>query len=370
MRTSPRTLVVGTVVAGSLATLTLAADVIAPENLVAVTMAGSLGSVLPDIDLKDSRPSRALFAGLAVFFSFELLFHFAPRLSIAEMWILWLATLLFVRYGLHTAFHRLTNHRGVWHSWIAGLASAFATVIIFYYVFDRPDGVAWLAGGFLLIGFLTHLILDEIYSVDVLGNHIKRSFGTAFKPFDWRNPAGFGAYGGRCRAPAAHYAFDHDVLRRHHLAPDVGGAASAPAAAGRLVWRYYRPQPARRQAGTRRRSRAANHGISASGRYGGSRKAGNAITRSGCRQISGAPPPPRGNASAAPRDRSRRGLRSASAPHARVMLESLSAVDSEVIPCTLAHSVRAWRFCEAGSVLVSNGDSAPSNGASRFSTFA
>ena len=108
MANFPTHIVVGTVVAGSLATLTLAADVIAPENLIAVTMAGSLGSVLPDIDLKDSRPSRALFAGLAVFFSFALLFHFAPKLSIAEMWILWLATLLFVRFGLHTAFHRLT----------------------------------------------------------------------------------------------------------------------------------------------------------------------------------------------------------------------------------------------------------------------
>ncbi len=190
MANFPTHIVVGTVVAGTLATLTLAADVIAPENLVAVTLAGSLGSVLPDIDLKDSRPSRALFAGLAVFFSFALLFHFAPRLSIAEMWALWLGSLLFVRYGLHQAFHRLANHRGVWHSWIAGLASAFATVLIFYYVFDRPDGVAWLAGGFLLIGFLTHLILDEMYSVDVLGNHIKKSFGTAFKPFDRRNPGG------------------------------------------------------------------------------------------------------------------------------------------------------------------------------------
>ncbi len=108
---------------------------------------------------------------------------------------MWLATLLFVRYGLHTAFHKLTSHRGVWHSWIAGLACAFATVIIFYYVFDRPDGVAWLAGGFLLIGFLTHLILDEIYSVDVLGNHIKRSFGTAFKPIDLRNPWGSAVMG-------------------------------------------------------------------------------------------------------------------------------------------------------------------------------
>jgi hypothetical protein len=190
MANFPTHIVVGTIVAGSLATLTLAADVIAPENLVAVTMAGSLGSVLPDIDLKDSRPSRALFAGLAVFFSFALLFHFAPRLSIAEMWILWIGTLLFVRYGVHTMFHRFTSHRGIWHSLIAGLVCALATVIIFYYVFDRPDGVAWLGGGFLLIGFLTHLILDEMYSVDVLGNHIKKSFGTAFKPIDMRNPAG------------------------------------------------------------------------------------------------------------------------------------------------------------------------------------
>ncbi len=193
MANFPTHIVVGTIVAGSLATLTLAADVIAPENLVAVTMAGSLGSVLPDIDLKDSRPSRALFAGLAVFFSFALLFHFAPHLSIVEMWTLWLGTLLFVRYGLHTMFHRLATHRGVWHSWIAGIACAFATVLIFYYVFDRPDGVAWLAGGFLLIGFLTHLILDEMYSVDVLGNHIKKSFGTAFKPIDMRNPVGSAA---------------------------------------------------------------------------------------------------------------------------------------------------------------------------------
>jgi hypothetical protein len=182
-------IVVGTIVSGSLATLTLAADVIAPENLVAVTMAGALGSVLPDIDLKESRPSRALFAGLAIFLSFAVLFHFATRLSIAEMWLLWVGTLLFVRYGLHTLFHRYAVHRGIWHSILAGIVCAFATAIVFYYAFGRPDGVAWLAGGFLFVGFLTHLILDEIYSVDVMGTHIKKSFGTALKFVDTRHPA-------------------------------------------------------------------------------------------------------------------------------------------------------------------------------------
>ena len=177
----------GTVVAGALATLTLAADVVAPENLVAVTMAGVLGSVLPDIDLKDSRPSRAMFAGLAVFFSFAVLFNVATKYSIAEMWVLWLGTLVLVRYGLHAVFHRLSVHRGIWHSLLAGAFSSVATAVVYYHVLGRHEGVAWLAAGFMMIGFLTHLILDEMYSVDVMDTRIKASFGTALKLFDTRH---------------------------------------------------------------------------------------------------------------------------------------------------------------------------------------
>lgn len=180
---------VGTVAAGALATLTLAADVIAPENLIAVTMAGVLGSVLPDIDLKESRPSRAMFAGLAVFFSFMVLFTFATTRSIAELWIMWLGTMVFVRYGLHTIFHRLSVHRGIWHSILAGAFCAITTAVVFRYVLGRHDGVAWLAGGFLFIGYMVHLILDEMYSVDVMDVRVKSSFGTAVKFIDKRYPA-------------------------------------------------------------------------------------------------------------------------------------------------------------------------------------
>ena len=186
MANFPTHILVGTVVSGTLATLTLAADVIAPENLVAVTLAGCVGSVLPDIDLKDSRPSKALFAGLAIFFSFALLFHFAPHLSILEMWALWLGTLLFVLFGLQKLFHKYSVHRGVWHTITAAIVCSFATAIFFYYALGRPDGVAWLGAGFMFIGYLTHLTLDEIYSVDVLGAHIKKSFGTALKLIDMR----------------------------------------------------------------------------------------------------------------------------------------------------------------------------------------
>ncbi len=179
---------VGTVAAGALATLTLAADVVAPENLVAVTMAGVLGSVLPDIDLKDSRPGRAMFAGLGVFFSFAVLFTYATRYSIAELWILWLGTLVLVRYGLHAVFHYLSVHRGIWHSILAAFFCSAATAIVFYHILGKHEGVAWLGGGFMFIGYLVHLVLDEMYSVDVMDIRIKASFGTAMKLIDLRHP--------------------------------------------------------------------------------------------------------------------------------------------------------------------------------------
>lgn len=177
---------VGTVVSGMLATLTLAADVVAPENLVAVTMAGVLGSVLPDIDLKDSRAGRAMFAGLAAFFSFAVLFTFAEKFSIAELWLLSIGTFLFFRFVVHAIFHRMSYHRGIYHSILAGVFFAFVTAIAYRYLLGRHEGVAWLAGGFMFVGYMVHLVLDEIYSVDVLGTRVKRSFGTALKFYDGR----------------------------------------------------------------------------------------------------------------------------------------------------------------------------------------
>lgn len=187
MANFPTHIGIGTLASGMLATLTLAANVVAPESLIAVTVAGVLGSVLPDIDLKDSRPGRALFFGLAAFFAFVALFMGAGRFSIVELWLLAGGTFLFVRYVVHAIFHRVSYHRGIFHSILAGLFFAFFTVIIYRYVFGRHEGVAWLAGGFMFIGYMVHLALDEIYSVDVMDTRIKQSFGTALKLWDGKH---------------------------------------------------------------------------------------------------------------------------------------------------------------------------------------
>jgi hypothetical protein len=178
---------VGTLVSGALATVTVAADMVAPENIVAVTLAGVLGSVLPDIDLEDSRPARAMFSGLAIFFSFAVLFGLARKYSIAEMLVLWLGTYLLVRYVAKELFFRFSYHRGVWHSLLALVLCAFFTAWVFHRLLGRDAAVAWLAAAFMGAGYLTHLILDEVYSVDVMDTRIKASFGTALKLFDYRH---------------------------------------------------------------------------------------------------------------------------------------------------------------------------------------
>ncbi len=187
MANFPTHLAFGTLVSGGLATLTLAANVVGPESLIVVAAAGVVGSVLPDIDLKDSRPGRAMFFGLASFFSFVSLFLWAGKLSIAELWILAGGTFAFILYVVHAIFHRLSYHRGIFHSILAAVFFAFATAIAYRYLLGRHEGVAWLAAGFMFVGYLVHLTLDEIYSVDVADRRIKASFGTALKLWDGKH---------------------------------------------------------------------------------------------------------------------------------------------------------------------------------------
>ncbi len=89
---------------------------------------------------------------------------------------------LFIRYGLAQVFRNLTVHRGMWHS-IPAMLIAGLTVFLAY---DCPRlGIrVYLAGG-VMLGFLSHLLLDELFSVGFNGIrlHLKQSAGSAFKFF-------------------------------------------------------------------------------------------------------------------------------------------------------------------------------------------
>ena len=178
---------IGFVVCGAMTTLVLAADLVSQESLFAITLSGVVGSVLPDIDLKESHSCRTLFCSLALIISSYTLYSSIDRYSVVELWFLWFVTYILVRYLGPFLFNQFSYHRGIWHSLLAALFFCFSTTIVFKHVINYDEIVAWLAGSFVLVGYLTHLTLDELYSVDLMDKRFKASFGSALKLYDYRN---------------------------------------------------------------------------------------------------------------------------------------------------------------------------------------
>jgi hypothetical protein len=149
---------------------------------------GIAGSLLPDIDADHSVPVRGFFNLLGVVLAFLASFALIGRLWFLDLATVWVGVFVVVRYGLFEVFARFTVHRGVWHSWLAvgftGLAAANGA----FHLLGYAAWESWLVGLFVAMGYLTHLCLDEIASVDLLGNRVKRSFGTALKPFSVASP--------------------------------------------------------------------------------------------------------------------------------------------------------------------------------------
>jgi hypothetical protein len=174
----------GTVGAGLAASATYAAGIVPPGDLLTLTTAGLIGSVLPDIDLEKAVPSRLLFTGLGFLLAFVVLFTFKSSYSIVELWIIWSAVFVAIRFGAYHLFHRTAAHRGIFHSLLASAFFMTVTAVILAYTVGREPIVAWMAGLFVFLGCIIHLVLDEIYSVDFTGARIKRSFGSALKLYD------------------------------------------------------------------------------------------------------------------------------------------------------------------------------------------
>jgi hypothetical protein len=180
-------LAVASVAGGLCATVALAGQAAPPNYMVTLTLACAIGGILPDIDVEKAMPSRMLFTALAIIVAFVGVFSVARKYSILELWALWLGVFAFVRYGVFTVFNKRTRHRGIFHSLLAGGFFMALTAAIFGHIFGESSALAWMTGLFVLIGFIIHLALDEIYSVDVEGATMKKSFGTALKLFDYRS---------------------------------------------------------------------------------------------------------------------------------------------------------------------------------------
>lgn len=162
-------------------------------SLVAGALCGVSG-MLPDIDSESGVPRREALGFAAAIVPMLL----ADRLRAGGMshdQIVLTAGVLYVliRFVGVELLSRWTVHRGMWHSIPAVLIFAGLAYLVSAptNVFDRY--LKALAVG---LGALSHLVLDEVYSVDTRGvvPRLKKSFGTAVKLWGKDPRANLSAY--------------------------------------------------------------------------------------------------------------------------------------------------------------------------------
>lgn len=172
---------------GLAATCLLAGGVARPDQVLFYFVLGSVGGVLPDIDADNSIPLKLTFDILSLVIAFGVMFSQRWGHSVIELSLIWLAVFLAVKYLVFSFFIRMTVHRGIIHSIPAGVTFGLMTVILLDQVRGVSSGYAWMGGFFLFLGYVIHLFLDELHSVNFSDMSLRGSFGTALKLVSFRD---------------------------------------------------------------------------------------------------------------------------------------------------------------------------------------
>jgi membrane-bound metal-dependent hydrolase YbcI (DUF457 family) len=147
-------------------------------------LAGGLCAVsgmLPDLDSDNSVPVREMLCFGAAAIPMLLSERFQSiNLSHEELIIVGAVLYAAIRLGIGELLKRFTVHRGMFHS-IPALLIAMTMGYLLCHFGDV--GMRIFKAGGIGIGFLSHLILDEVWAVrwTMLGPRTKKSFGTAMK---------------------------------------------------------------------------------------------------------------------------------------------------------------------------------------------
>ena len=182
-------------------------------SLVAGGLCGVSG-MLPDVD-SDSGVPRRESLGFAAAIVPLLLVERLRQLDLAyDQMVLVGAALYFgIRFVAADLIGRWSVHRGMWHSIPAVLI--FAGLAFLITNPQSPIFERYLKAAAVGLGSLSHLVLDEIYSVDTRGvvPRLKKSFGSAVKFWGKNATANFSTYA-KLAAVAAMILMEPAVIER------------------------------------------------------------------------------------------------------------------------------------------------------------
>lgn len=154
-------------------------DMPAPSCVLAGVMCGVSG-MLPDLDSDSGVPLREGLAFAAASVPMLLIERLRNLGWPHETMVLVGAGVYFaIRFGVGKLLKKYTVHRGMFHSLPA---AAIAGLIAFSLASGSTLNIRGYKAMAVVAGFMSHLILDEIWSVRVRGGiGLKSSFGTAMK---------------------------------------------------------------------------------------------------------------------------------------------------------------------------------------------
>ncbi len=152
----------------------------------------AIGGMLPDMDGDTGVPVREIVPITAAVIPVLMLDIFKHLgLNREQIFIAVMCLYFLIRFGVGVPFKRLTRHRGMWHS----IPAAINVGLICFLVCSYQDlGPRLFKSVAISLGFLSHLLLDEVWSVSWF--RLKQSAGTAFKLFSrdrvWPNLLTYG----------------------------------------------------------------------------------------------------------------------------------------------------------------------------------
>ena len=162
-------------IAGSIASLFLFSVSLVQAIIVFIFVV--FGSILPDIDSDTSKPVQIIFGAAGIIIpvvTYQFFFSSGYRLENLLCYIVF--GYLIIRYIIAKIFFKFTDHRGIIHS----IPFAIICGEITYLLFSNSSLEAKLLfAGACTVGVFVHLAMDEMWSVDVSGLRIKKSFGSA-----------------------------------------------------------------------------------------------------------------------------------------------------------------------------------------------
>jgi len=150
-----------------------------------IFLATVVGSFLPDVDSDSGRPVQLLFITLGLISSAVVGYHLLFNLELDILYVLFglLSCFLIVNTVLKRIFMKFTHHRGIFHS-VAALVILVLSINSLLLSQKLPLFDAVLVSVAAGVGYLSHLILDELNSIVNLSGIPfipKKSLGTALK---------------------------------------------------------------------------------------------------------------------------------------------------------------------------------------------